>query len=283
MNTATLRHVRAPQLQHRDIWSYVSPSRLNLWLKCPLAFRLRYVDGVESPITKAQFIGRRVHAALEFYYRRRQFDLQLDRADVIAAVQVAMQAAWSPAVEAERIEFADAADEAACRKQTAALVSAYLDQVSSAESRPLMVETSLDAPLVDPDTGENLGLPLVGVLDLVLDDPLGPTIVDFKTASRGGEIGEILHEVQLTSYAYLYRDVVNRREAGLEIRSLIKTKSPKIETHPYAARTERQMRRLFAVIRAYLDDLDCGRFVFRPGLTCGSCDFRDSHCRSWSG
>ena len=30
------------------IWDYVSPSRLNLWLKCPLAFRARYIDGIIS-------------------------------------------------------------------------------------------------------------------------------------------------------------------------------------------------------------------------------------------
>jgi hypothetical protein len=33
----------------------------------------------------------------------------------------------------------------------------------------------------------------------------------------------------------------------------------------YSARDERPCRQLFAVIRAYLDDLDAGRFVFRPG------------------
>jgi putative RecB family exonuclease len=279
MNGVTLLPGSALPAQRRDIWSYVSPSRLNLWLKCPLAFRLRYRDGVESPMTRAQFVGRRVHAALEFYYRHRQLEIAFNRADVLAAVQ----SAWSPAVETDRIEFADAADETACRQQTADLVCAYLDRVSPAESRPLMVEASLDAPLVDPDSGEDLGLPLVGIVDLVLDDGAGPTIIDFKTANRGGDVNELLHEVQLTSYAYLYRDVANRREAALEIRNLIKTKTPKIETHQYAGRTRYHMRRLFAVIRAYLDDLDHGRFVFRPGLTCSSCEFRDSHCRAWTG
>ena len=39
------------------------------------------------------------------------------------------------------------------------------------------------------------------------------------------------HEIQLSSYAYLFRHVERRQEAGLEIRSLIKTKVPKIEFH----------------------------------------------------
>ena len=28
------------------VWEYISPSRLNLWLRCPLAFRLQYIDGI---------------------------------------------------------------------------------------------------------------------------------------------------------------------------------------------------------------------------------------------
>ena len=28
---------------------YISPSRLRLWLKCPLAYKLRYIDGHERP------------------------------------------------------------------------------------------------------------------------------------------------------------------------------------------------------------------------------------------
>jgi hypothetical protein len=35
------------------VWDYISPSRLNLWLKCPLAFKLRYIDGVKMPTTPA--------------------------------------------------------------------------------------------------------------------------------------------------------------------------------------------------------------------------------------
>ena len=50
----------------------------------------------------------------------------------------------------------------------------------------------------------------------------------------------------------------------------MKTKTPKVETHRYPARTDRHYRRLFSVIRAYLDDLDAGRFVFRPGFGCST-------------
>lgn len=35
--------------QQADVWAYISASRLNAWLKCPLAFKLHYIDGIRSP------------------------------------------------------------------------------------------------------------------------------------------------------------------------------------------------------------------------------------------
>ena len=121
------------------------------------------------------------------------------------------------------------------------------------------------------------------MIDLVLDEEDGPLIADFKTTARSGEPLEIANEIQLSSYSYLFRSTSHEPESALEIRNLIKTKTPKIEKHRYGFRTDRHFRRLFKVIRAYLDDLDSGRFIFRPGLGCGMCDFRNSFCRSWDG
>ena len=133
---------------------------------------------------------------------------------------------------------------------------------------------AVEGPLIDPVTGEDLGIPLVGVMDLVLPDPDGPVIADFKTTARSGEPLEVAHEMQLGCYAYLFRHASGSEEGGLEIRNIIKTKVPKVEFHRYAARNDKHFARLFAVIRAYLDDLHSGRFVFRPGLGCSMCDFR---------
>ena len=89
--------------------------------------------------------------------------------------------------------------------------------------------------------------------------------------------------MQLSCYAYAFRQVFGQMEQELQIRSLIKTKTPKVETHRYPARDDRHFRRLFAVIRAYLDDLHSTRFVYRPGWMCSMCDFRETHCRAWQG
>ena len=81
-----------------SVWDYVSASRLNLWLKCPLAFRLKYIDGIQFPTPPAVFLGKQVHAALERHYRCRQFDLTLTMEEICHS----LAAGWSHAVAEEK-------------------------------------------------------------------------------------------------------------------------------------------------------------------------------------
>lgn len=85
------------------------------------------------------------------------------------------------------------------------------------------------------------------------------------------------------SYAYLFRCGSGRPENAIEIRTLVKTRLATVEAYRYAARSAAHFGRLFSVIRACLDDLERGRFVFRPGFACAFCDFRETHCRLWAG
>ncbi len=268
-----------PQERTRGVWDYISPSRLNLWLRCPLSWRLHYVDGIRTPTSAALFVGKVCHSSLEAFYRHRMLGITLSPDEVISR----MDAGWGQAVVDEQMDFDSTAQEATLRQQVADLVKAYLVQVPLDEPRPLAVEATMEVPLVDPFTGEDLGIPLLGIVDLVLDDADGPVVRDFKTSSRSAPPFEVTHEVQLTSYSYLFRRSTGLEEVGLEIHSLIKTKTPKIEGHRYPARTDAHFRRLFGVIREYLDALDRGRFNYRPGWGCSMCDFRDTHCRQWSG
>ncbi len=263
--------------QQGGIFDYISPSRLNLWLKCPLAFRFRYVDRVEQRTTPNLFIGKRVHDGLAVAYRHRQLGITLRSDEVVQR----MFDAWDEAVEADKMSFDSAAGEHATRQKASDLVAAYLSRVPADEPKPIAVETSMEVPLVDPFSGEDLGIPLVGIVDLVLGGESGPVIIDFKTAARSGRPTETAHEIQLGCYSHLFRELTGESEAGLEIRSLVKTKTPQIEFHPYPARRNAHFRRLFAVIKTYLDDLHSDRFIFRPGFGCSMCDHRDGRCQSW--
>jgi putative RecB family exonuclease len=262
----------------RGPFAYISPSRLSCWLNCPLKWRLRYIDGIRTPTTPALFVGKTCHSSLEVYYRHRQLGVTLEIEDVTKR----MRESWAQIVDDEEMEFDSSDAEMAMQQQVADLVRVYLEHAPKTE-KPLAVEVTAEVPLVDPATGEDLGIPLLGVIDLVLDGDDGALITDFKTAARSSEPMEITHEIQLSSYAWLYRQISGQQEGGLQIRSLIKTKQPKVEFHPYAPRTDAHFRRLFSVIREYLDALDAGRFNFRPGMGCGMCDFRKTHCSRWAG
>ncbi len=262
-----------------SVFDYVSASRLILWLKCPLAFRLKYIDGIQFRTPSAVFLGKQVHAGLEWYYRHQQFGLDLTSDDVCDF----LRRDWSRSVAAEDMGFESAAEEAQLQTKAGGLIRSYLAKIAGETSRPVAVETAVESPLIDSRTGEDLGIPLLGVMDLVLEEDCGPVIVDFKTAARAGEMPELSHEIQLGCYAYLFRQTTGLNESALEIRRLVKTKTPQVSFHRWPARTGNHFGRLFAVIRAYLDDLYSQRFVFRPGQACSYCDFRERHCREWSG
>lgn len=260
------------------VFAYVSPSRLNCWIKCPRAFAYRYLEGIKTPTTPSLFLGTVVHAGLELVYRHRHLGVGLEAGDVGKR----LMESWASMIDEEGMKFDSPGDEQALQKQAVDLIGAYLAHVPSDEPKPLAVEVAVEAPLVDPATGENLGVPLVGIMDLVLDGRDGPVIADFKTSARSTEPLEIVHEIQLTAYAYLFRHVEQRQEAGLEIRSLIKTKTAKVEFHAYPARTDAHFRRFFAIVREYLDAMDAGKFNYRPGFGCSMCDFKEQ-CSHWAG
>jgi hypothetical protein len=260
MSVTIAEQDRPPPTSTGGVWDYISASRLNLWLKCGLAFKRRYIEGIRTPPTPSLFLGKRVHNGLEYFYRHKQLGIRLDAEQVASRID----ATWEQAADEEGIQFASSGDEAHLNSQTVSLVEAYLNQIPVDEPPPLAMETSLEAPLVDPGSGEDLGIPLPGIVDLALDDR-GSVICDFKTAASSTTPTEMQHEIQLGCYAFLYRAMAGPKEAGLEIRSLVKTKIPKVVIHRFAQRRDRHFQRLFAVVRVYLEDLERGRFLMRPG------------------
>ena len=108
-----------------SVFDYVSASRLNLWLKCPLAFRLKYIDGVRFPTPPAVFLGKRVHAALEWHYRNRQ----LGRGVTAEEVCQSLTSCWGPAVAEEQMAFGSCLEESQLLAKANELIRAYLTKV----------------------------------------------------------------------------------------------------------------------------------------------------------
>ena len=76
-------------------WAYVSPSRLTCWLTCPLKWRLRYLDRIQTPTTPSLFVGSATHGALEIYYRHRHLGITLEPADVVRRLLESWRRWWT--------------------------------------------------------------------------------------------------------------------------------------------------------------------------------------------
>jgi hypothetical protein len=96
-----------------------------------------------------------------------------------------LQDPWASDAGTDPVVFPSQADEQACRQQTRDLVSSYLWKLPPDEPQPSAVETTVETPWVDPSTGEDVGIPLVGAIDLVLAHQSGPLVVGFHAS--GGD------------------------------------------------------------------------------------------------
>ncbi len=128
---AGLLPTKEPHTAEGGIWAYVSASRLNCWLRCPLAFRFRYQDRLKTPATPSLFLGKAVHSALELYYRHLQLGLVLTADDL--SRQIAEK--WGQAIDEQSMRFTSTADEQALRRQAGDLIAAYLQRCLSMKSR----------------------------------------------------------------------------------------------------------------------------------------------------
>jgi len=130
---------------------------------------------------------------------------------------------------------------------------------------------------------ERLRPPAAG--EIVIFDPCageGRALLQLAHGLRAVPYGIELSEDRAATVRDSLRGGQGHDEGGLEILSLVKTKTPKIEIHRDAPRTDAHFRRLFAVVREYIDGLDSGRLNYWPSFACGMCDHRDL-CAGWSG
>ena len=248
----------------------VSPSRLTLFLQCRLKFWFRYVARLPKPKSAALHVGGSTHAVLKAWNKSRWRNAPL----TLKQLHDEYAKAWADQAD-EPVEWEPGEEEA--EKITGwRLVETYIRESKiPADLRPDAVEVPVEADLHEH------GLPtLIGVLDLVQ----AGIIVDYKTSGQtpNPERAVHTHEVQTSSYAVLYRESTGKREAGIEVHTLVKLKTPKLVVTATPPMSDQQQTRLFRLIEAYTHGLDVRDFVPSPGLQCAACEFFNE-CRLWNG
>ncbi len=195
--------------------SHLSVSQINTYIRCPLQYKYRYIDGLILPPKSALTKGKSVHKGVEYNYSQKiesHEDVKLSEVQEVVAAEFETLA---PETEFEKDE-----DPGKVKDETISLATLYHKEVAPTV-QPVAVEQKVEVEF------ENTPYSLLGYID-VLDDQ--GYIRDTKTASKSPSENEINKSLQLTAYAMAHRTLYGKEEAGVKLDYLVQTKTPKVVT-----------------------------------------------------
>jgi putative RecB family exonuclease len=131
-------------------------------------------------------------------------------------------------------------------------------------------------PLVHPENGHGLSVPLEGFMDLV---EVGGGIVEFKTSAQSMNQKDVDDHLQLTAYGYAYERLHQRPAKSFRIIDFVKTKSPKMITLE-TRRQKSDYTRFYSIASKVLQAIKGGIFFPRPCYLCADCEY-EMPCRVW--
>jgi putative RecB family exonuclease len=251
----------------------ISVSQLNLYRTCSLKYRFQYIDHLPRLVRPAGLVfGSAVHKALEWLNKARREEEQ----PPLEALLRVFEADWHAQCLDGEVRFNEdtSADQLLVKGKE--LLSAYYH----GPARPVRdAELFFQVPLVNPATGEALGVPLRGVIDLLeVDD----TLVEFKTSQKRWAVTDLPDNIQLTAYSYAYELLFGRPPKELRLVNLVRTRNPVIEEH-ITGRNETDYERLFHLSKEVLKGIHASLFFPNRGCwLCRDCEY-EQDCQEWTG
>lgn len=248
----------------------LSPTRVNAFTDCPLAFRLRTIDRLPEPPSPHAVKGTLVHAALEGLIWHHPAGQRTP-----AAAAAELEAAWarsSQGAEMAALELTEAeADE--LRRDAGALVERYFELEDPDQVRAVGVELMLE--------GEVDGVQLRGIIDrLDLTDDGELVVIDYKTGRAPSARYEQSRLVGVQLYALLCQQVLGK--LPVEVRLLHLRDPVVISAVPTEQAIRAQRQRTTAVWRAIERACEHVDFRPRPSGLCAYCNFQ-AWCPSYGG
>ena len=250
---------------------HLSASGTSAYIECGLLFKLSRIDKVEpGGRADALELGSVIHEALAEFHQERMIGITPSLEELLEVFETLWREA---AEESDEIEYAEGKDFGTLLEMGKGLLKAYYEKVSN-DFKVLAIE--------EPFRFEVEGVPIIGVIDLIEEDPNGAIIiVDFKTSSKAYAAADVDKNLQLTVYSLAMKaNGFADREILLRLDVLIKTKKPKFEQY-WTTRTETDERRAKRKIVEVWKGISQGVFV--PNDTtwkCGYCGYK-SYCDEW--
>lgn len=250
--------------------TYLSASRLNLWLQCPRRFRYQYVEKLPwATAPSALVFGSAVHAALADLYQARLEGNEPTLDDLHANFRVA----WS--AEVKPIELKDGESVEGLDALARAMLAVVLEQPQ--HGRILAVEEAFEV-LLD----ESLP-PLKGVIDEVEVRDGRVVVREHKTAARAWSADQVENSLQATVYAVAACEmhlpgVSGIGDVDVEFQIVSKSKRPSVDLR-LTKRNAQHVDELRDVATAVVTAEREGVFPRRRDWHCSSCPY-EKQCAS---
>ena len=235
-------------------------------MECGLLYKLSRIDKLEPESTSdALELGSVIHETLAEFHQERM----TGNTPTLEELLEVFEECWKEAED----ESDESDDDESLLQQGRGILTAYHASFPS-EFSVLAIE--------EPFKFEVEGVPLIGVTDLIEEDPKGPIIiVDFKTSSKAYSKNDVDKNFQMTLYHMAAKaNGFADREILLRLDVLIKTKQPKFASY-YTSRTEIDERRAKRKIVEVWKGIQQGIFV--PNDTswkCSGCSYK-TFCDEW--
>jgi putative RecB family exonuclease len=239
----------------------LSPSRVESFLSCPLAFRFASIEKLPDLPSVASTRGSVVHRALELLFTEpapERTPAALDRAVDLAIAEYRTDADFTLlGLTPEQTDGFDAD----CR----ALATNYLEMEDPTQVREIGLELRLEAAV-----GE---LTLRGIIDRLELDADGELIVtDYKTGRAPSPNWERKSLSGLNFYSFLCESLFGKRPAAIRLMYLSSKET--ITATPTAQSTKFLTTRTTAVWRAVANACERDDFRARRGPLCNHCSYQ---------
>ena len=253
---------------------HLSVSSVNTYIDCGLLYKLSRLDRLKPEFSADSLeLGSVVHDVIAEFNQEKMIGNKLS----LKELQALFEEYWAEAAEEnEEILYSKANDYDSLLKQGRELIKLYHQAFSVKQFSILAIEQPFRFKI------EGLDPAMIGVFDLIEEDPTGAIIiVDLKTSGRSYAANDVDKNFQMTVYQMAAKACgYGEREILLRFDCLIKTKTPKFEQY-YTTRSELDEKRAVKKITEVWRGINNGIFV--PNDTswrCNGCAYK-SYCDDW--
>jgi len=248
---------------------HISYSAIRSYLICPMKFFHSYTAKTEPshrPI--ALVLGSAIHEALAVFYSHLQgTGMKLDEAELLDLFRARIDRELDAPIP---IRLDDDSDGGEMIDQGVAVLQTFWERADCPQI--LAVEQAFAVPLYDPATGEIFHAPLIGAMDLVVQGPQSPIVVEHKSAAKKYAAWQLEFEVQPSVYKYAAQQIgIGNVELAYQL--LIKSKTPSLQ-YCQIERHDGHIREMLATFSAIVRAVDAGVFYKNRSWACADCAYR---------